>query len=423
MPAVSSPRAITTRISTYRETSIAVGDVAQIKHLPGVTEPGWKVEQEKFEDGSQRGVRFIQQAPYKGAKSNSFNFRLPLHKNLIVTAADFFESALGKKHANVALSGVGNITLTSFDYTGGVPDPWVVVTYTTGRKAFRPVVRVNAGVAYFGYQLDTIANVQSVMNAKDFGAATGACFSEDPAGGYLSFTAEVDRAGEPGQRPYTLKGAVPFNVLLQMAFGGRKHIDLAFNGTSYVEGAPNIASAAKPQKHSAPFATEAYILSDFAAPGAAPAKTPITGYKFNVAPQWTPVLGSVSRSGANNDTLPDSPVLEWSRGDPLGDGLLEITTSFTSSTWQAAFDAGTDFHVGIVDLLGDPGAGSYNGDALCSYFPKARLVAPPEEVPNGSAIGHKLLFHLRDEREIGTAAGEMSADRITKATIAQFIGV
>lgn len=410
------------RITSMRESALGTPDTSTKKHLPGIKDVTYTPLQTMFEDESQRTDRNAKLPPWKGDKTNTLAFKSPLHKSSIVTLGNFLESALGGKENNTALSGTGTYTTSSFAYAGGTPDRWVIVSYGSGRRVFRPVVRVAAGVAYYGYQLPTATGIASVTNAKDFGAATGACYYEDPSAAFLSFTHEIDRPSEPDAEDCILYGSVPTSFICQMAFGDRIHFEHAFKGTIWDPSTgANLDNPARPVSHASPWQTECYILDDFDSPGATPAKTTISGYRLNLAPDWLGLTGSQGRAGAAEDEVPESPIVEWRRDQSLVEGTIEINTTFIEPSLMTGYTEGTRYQIGILHYLGYQSGTAFEGDAFCLYLPTAVLAEKPQVVNQGGCDGYRCLFHIVDERDVGTAAGEMSSGLICKAAVAQFI--
>jgi len=411
------------RISIMRETALGVGDTATIKHIPGLRDVAYTTDQDMFADGSQTHDRVTELAPWLGEKKNTLAFKTPVHKNLILTMGDSIEASLGGVRSNTGITvNPASVTLTQFTFTAGVPDDWVIITYASGRKVYRPVSRTNGTTAFFAYQLDTITGVAAVQNASQFGATTGKTYYEEPNAQFLSLQAQMDRPGEPDKEDNVLKGMVPNLCEWSMGLGDRLFLNVAYQGTSWKqETGANLANPLRPSKHAAPWQVEAWILSDYDSPGAAPARTPIVSYKVNLAPTWFPISATQDRGGSDEATIPDSSVIEWRRQEALGNGEIEIVTAFASTAWKTAFAAETDFQIALVAYLGNPGSTSFSGDAMCLYLPKCRLKVQPSVVNNGGADGQRLLFHARDERDVGTSAGQMSSNLIKKAAFTNFI--
>lgn len=416
------------RLTTYQEpVTYETGDTSKACHHV-IIDPSLELGQEQFEDGSQKHERGTVLPPWKGPKSWKAGFKTPLHKTCVLTLGDFYESALGKKQAQSTITGAAGFTATGFTYTGGTPHNWVIVAYGSGRLVHVPIARLIAGgpnQAIYAYQLPTAAGITSVKNPSDFGAVPnkGQSYIEDPAAGFLSFSAETDRAGDTGQLTYKLTGAVPTGLILEKAQGDRMKAQIALEGRGWARAAvPTIVKPTRPVRHASPWQTKAYLLTDFDAPAATPATTGITSYKVNLAPQWLPVDGTQDRLGADEGTLPQHSTQEWRRDDPIGNGTLEIVTTKLVQAHLDNYETGNvDYHVAIIDYIGDPGSTGYDGSAHCLYFPKCRLIAPPQEVDNGGWMGHRLLFHVIDERDVGTGAGQMSTELITKLAAAFFM--
>lgn len=408
------------RISLMQETALGTASVGTVKHLTGLEGVTFSPTQKTYDDASQANDRNYQLAPWLGEKSNTLGFKLPLHKLLVPNAGDLFQAALGGKRASTDLTGTGTFTTTSFAFSGGTPHDWVVFVNAAGRLIYRPVVRHAAGVATLGFALPTGYVPTSAKNPSQFGALTGASYFEDPNAQFLSLQAEIDRPGEPDKVDFILKGMVPNLLRMSLQQGQRRMVEVGLQGTDWTQSTgANIADAAKPVKQSQPWQTDCYILSDFAAPGADPAKTQILSYSVNLAPGWLALPSSIGRAGANEDTLPANPTVEWRRDKSLTEGTIEIVTAFAATTWETSRAAETDFDIALIDYLGNP-AGAFAGDAFCQFFPKARL-KEVSTVQNNGIDCSRLLFHLRDERDVGTSAGQMSSGLIRKHDFASFI--
>jgi len=408
------------RISLMQESALGTASVGTVKHLAGLEGVAFTATQERYEDGSQANDRNYQLAPWLGEKKNTLSFRLPLHKQLGVNAVDIAQAALGGKRGSTDLSGTGTYTTTSFAYSGGTPHDWVMFEDAAGRKIPRPIARVAAGVAYLGMALPTGYTPTSVKNPNQYGAATGFSCYEDPNAQFLSLQAEIDRPGEPDVVNYILKAMVPNQLRMSLAQGQRRMIDVGLQGTDWSQSTgSNIADAAKPTKHAGSWQTDCYILSDFASLGANPAKTPILSYSVNHAPEWLMLPGTTGRAGSNEDTIPASPLIEWRRGKSLAEGTIEIVTAFAATAWETGRAAETEFDIALMDYLGNP-SGTFSGDAFCQFFPKARLI-DVSTIANNGIDCNRLVFHLRDERDVGTSAGQMSSGFIRKHDLASFI--
>ena len=410
------------RISIMRETTLGTGDTGTIKHISAIQEEALAPLQETYDDQSQANDRNYQLPPWLGNKSNTLGFKVPYHKNLIVNLADVFESTFGTIRGSTNLTGVAYTTV-SFTYSAGTPHDWVIFEDAGGRLIPRPVVRVIAGspsTAHLGFALPTGYTPTSVKNPNQYGATTGKCLAENPNAAFLSLQSQIDRPGEPDVVNYVLKGMVPNLLRLQMQQGQRRMVEAGFMGTDWTqETGANLADAAKPVKQGASLRTECYILSDFASLGADPVATPIISYNINVAPEWLKLDSSVGRAGSDEDVIPASSVIEWRKGRSLVEGTMEIVTRFSSTDWEAARAAETDLDIAIIDYIGNP-AGAFSGDMVCHFYPKARIKEITTPGNNG-VDGNRLLLHLRDERDVGTSAGNMSSGLIRKHDFAQFI--
>ncbi len=431
MPAVTVARGKFQRISTYRESALGVGDAgvsdANVKHQVAIRDTSFALSQEMEEDTSQTTERGTTIAPWAGAKSCALAFKTPLHKRSFLAVGDYFESALGGVESLTALSGVASITASSFTFSGGACSRWVAVTYASGRVVFRPVMRVVPGspsTAHFAFQLPTASGVSTVVNAKDFGGG-GACYFEAPSSSYLSFTAELDRAGETGQLKSFLTGLVPSSLRLSVEGRQRKAIDLAFQGLDWTDPPVTLTKIGDPERptsQAAAWSGEVYLLTDYDSPGAAPAPVSVVGATVNLAPSWEASEGTQSRTGAAESGIKSHPVTEWVRAMSLADPILELTLQVPQISLYGATPGaeGTKFHIAWIDYLGSPGSSGYAGDAVCHYAPLAYLASRPEEVAVGGRMGQRLRFHLRDERALGNSAGQMSDSQKTKWTTAFF---
>lgn len=400
------------------------GTGASVQHLPGLTDVSWNNTRNMFEDGSMVDSRYRTWTPWKGDKINGLSFKTPLQKHFGSVLRDVLKSALGGRRTATPLSGVANITTAQFEYSGGTPHDWVVITYSTGRIVYRPIATYDAGVAKFAYKLDTISNITTVVNADTFGSG-GFSFYEDPDAddSLASLAAEITGAGDPDSQSIVLGGMVPTTIDWGSSPGERRMIGCTFEGTVWN---PTVAGVAanpgRPVKHAAPWQLEAYLLTDYDSPGSSPQITRISSYKLNLAPAWGKDLASQTRTGSNGDEFPDSPLSQWRRLKPLGGMELEIIAQYYDPAWLQAFEDEDLFHIGITDYIGAPGTTSFNGDAALSYVPKATLKEPPQQVPNGDVYGTRLLFHIGDERDGGNSAGQMTTALLSKYKLASVRG-
>ncbi len=423
MPAVTVARSKFQRLTLKKESSIGTEDGAATARHIWIQDPSFSVAQEAEEDTAQTTARGTQLAPWPGAKSCTLAFKSPLHRATVDTVGELFESALGGKESLTALSGVSSITATGFSFSGGTPSRWVAVTYASGRVVFRPVVRVSGSNAFFAFQLPTATGVSGVVNAADFGSG-GACYFEDPSGDYLSFRAELDRAGEPGGIDYLLTGLVPGTLRIAVEGKQRVAVEAAFQGLDWTAGATltNIGNPARPFSQASPWAGELFLLSDYDSPGAAPSALGLISASVNLAPTWEANEGTQSRLGATEGTPPSHPVREWVRQMGLADGVIELVLQVPQSSLASAVPGpdGTKFHLALIGYLGAPGSTGYSGDAHCHYAPLAYLASPPEEVIVGGRVAQKVRLWLRDERTLGNSAGQQSTSHACKWASAFF---
>ena len=409
------------RLSLYEESSLGTASLGTIQHIGGFSELAYTATQDQFEDTSARDDRNAKRAPWKGEFKNSLNFKAPLSKMLVPQLGSAFKSALGSVQNQTALGGLGGFTATGFTYGSGEPDQWVAVVYASGRIVFRPVVRKAGGAASYGFQLPSGAGISTIFNAKEFGALSGRCYFETPGADMLSLGGQIDRHNEPDQVKITLDSMIPNSLMWEMAPNQRKHATFGFEGRGWIKNsAANVAAATKPTKHSPSWQTDVYLLTDFDAPAVTPSVTKITSYKVQFAPKWLNNESSQSRSGATETTLPKTALTEWRRDDPMQEDI-EVVLQYADNTHNTNYDNEVDYHIAIIDYLGNPGSSNWAGDAHCTYIPKARIKIPPEIVNNNGVDGMRLLFHGADERDIGNGAGQMSTGLITKLAFAQFI--
>ncbi len=411
------------RLSLYEESALGVASLGTIKHVGGYSELAHDEPQDQFEDVAARDDRNAKRAPWKGETKNTLSYKVPLSKQLVPQVGAVFKSALGAEWNNTALTPtLGGVTATSFPYTVGEPDGWVVVQHTGGRLSFRPVVRKAAGVAYFGFQLPTVAGgISGIFNAKYFGNLAGRGYKETPGADMLSFGAQVDQHTEPDQVKFTHSAQVPTGLMWEMQPGQRKHCMISMEGRGWIKNsAANVAAATKPVKHSPSWQTDCYILTDFDSPLATPAVTKIVSYKCQFAPKWLNNDSSQSRSGATEATLPAYSLAEWRRDDPMQEDI-EIVLRYYDNTHNTNYDNEVDYHLGIIDYLGNPNSSNFAGDACCTYIPKARLKVPPKPVVHDGIKGMILTFHGADERDIADTVGSMSSALITKLAFSEFI--
>ena len=411
------------RLSIYEESPLGTANLATIQHLGGISEIAHSEAQDQFEDTSQRDDRNAKRAPWKGEYKNTLGYKAPHSKQLVTQLGSVFKSALGTEQAQAALVvTLGGVTLTSFPYTGGEPDQWVIVQHFGGRLSYRPVVRKTGGVAFFGFQLPTIAGgIVAIVNAKDFGALSGRCYFETPGADMVALGAQLDRHSEPDQVKVTHSAQVPTSLLWEMAPGSRKMVTVGMEGRGWIKNAaPNILASTKPVKHSPSWQTDIYLLTDFDAPAAAPAVTKALSYKVQFAPKWLNLESTQARGGATEASLPQYSLTEWRRDDPMQEDI-EIVIAFADNAHNVNFDNEVDYHIAIIDYLGNPGSSNFVGDAICTYIPKARLKAAPEITGNNGVDGMRLLFHGADERAAGDVVGQMSSALLTKLAFAQFI--
>ncbi len=409
------------RLSLYEESALGTANLGTIQHIGGYSEMAYTAAQDMFEDTAARDDRNAKKASWQGEYKNTLSFKAPLSKMLVPQLGSVFKSALGAVENNTALSGTGTYTASSFAYAGGTPDRWVVIVYANGRIVYRPVVRADAGVAYYGFQLPTAVGIANIFNAKDFGALSGRCYFESPGADMLSLAAEFDRHSEPDQVKFTLAKMIPTAIGWEMTPGSRKHASFAFEGRDFTHNlAANVGAATKPTKHSPSWQTDCYLLTDFNSPGATPAVTKITSYKLQFAPKWLANDSSQSRSGATEDTMPKSALAEWRRDDPQQEDI-EIMLTYADSTHHDNFEDEVDYQIAIIDYLGNPGSGAFAGDACCTYLSKARLKVRPETQENNGIDGMRLVFHGADERDAGNTVGQVSTSHLTKLAFAEFI--
>lgn len=419
MPAKGA-RVTIRRISLMDESVLGTADTGTVQHLSGLEGEALDPVQERFSDQSQANDRNYTLAPWLGEKKNTLGFNLPLHKLLIPNAGSIIRSALGGRRGSTNITTPGTYTTTSFNFGGGTPHDWVM--FTNGSRLIpRPVVRNVAGTAYLGFALPSAGYTPTgVTNPNQYGATTGHSYYEDPGAMFLSLQAQIDRAAEPDSVNYTLKGLVPNRLRWFSQEGQRRMLEVALQGTDWTrETGAQLADAAKPTKQASPWQSECYILSDFAALGANPARTLILGYSVNLAPEWLPLTADTGRSGANEDTIPASPVNEWRRGKSLAENSIEVIVQFAATAWETGRAAETEYDLAFIDYLGNP-AGSFTGDCFCQFFPKCRLINV-QTVPNHGIDAMRLTFHPRDERDVGNSAGQMSSGLIAKHSFAAFI--
>jgi hypothetical protein len=411
------------RLSIYEESALATASLGTIQHLGGLTDAAYELTEDSFEDTSQRDDRNAKRAPWKGEGKNTLSFKIPLSKQLVPQAGSIFKSALGTESPAQAMTiTLASTTTTQFTYSAGEPDNWVIVTHTSGRFSYRPVVRKAGGVADFAFQLPTVSGgISAITNARNFGAATGRGYVETPGASMLSLGAQADQHNEPDQTKATLTALVPTSILYEMQPNQRKFMTIGMEGRGWTDGsAANVAAANKPIKHSPSWQTDCYLLTDYDAPGATPAVTKIISYKMQIAPKQNPHDTSQARSGATEGTLPQFSLSEWRRDDPMQDDL-EIVIAYYDETHNTNFKNEAQYQIAIIDYLGNPGSSSFAGDAVCMYWPKAQLKVKPKRVPVNGVWGMSLIFHCADERDIGNSAGQMSSALITKLAFSEFI--